>query len=270
MGLITVNFGVSRYGLYEGREFWESVLVEAHGMILDIFILGVVVLLLLNRFEKKREISELHSKIEFNRHIKSEDAKYNIISAIGLLNKVNQTKFDLHQCDLSGLIMTKANLSGSSIHAAKFLNTNLKDSNFTKINGERSIFNKATLNNVNFNSSRLYRADFTNTKARSIHLNNCEIIRTNFCDSDLNNSDFRNSKLDTISFERAILKNSDFRKCEFGKDISFVDADLQSSDFRDSINIPIADILKAKCFIKAKFDDNVLIELKNLKADLLI
>lgn len=270
VGYVTINFNDSKFGLYEKGDFWENILVEAHGFILDVFIIGFLLLIILNRVEKNREIKELHNKIEFNRYIKSDEAKYTIFSAIGILNKVKQTKFDLHQCDLSELIMTKTKLSGSSIHAVKFIRTNLKESELRNINGERPIFDNSNINSANFDKSRLYRAEFHNVKARSVKFLNCKIIRTNFIDSDLNNADFRNSFIEKTSFEKSILKNADFRNCEFGTEVSFVDADLQSANFSDSKNIPISEIIKAKCLVKARFDNHVIESLKRLKPDLII
>lgn len=270
IGFFTISFNDSKFGLYESTDFWENILVESHGFILDVFIIGFVFIIIMNHYEKRREIHELNNKIEFNRHIRTDEAKYTIFSAIGLLNKVKQTKFDLHQCDLSGLIMSKFNLSGSSIHAVNFTNSNIKESELRQVNGERTIFDNTNLTSSNFNSSRLYRAVFKKAKARSSNFANSKIVRTTILESDFNNSDFRNSWIDKTSFEKTILKNADFRNCNFGTEISFLDADLSGANFLGSKNIPITEIIKSKCVTKAKFDKEVLSALKNWKADLKI
>lgn len=268
IGIITINFNGLRFGLYNVTEFWENILVEAHGIIMDLFIVGFVLLTLTFRMEKKRSIKVLHNKIEFNRNIKTEEAKYNIFSSIGLLNEVKQTKIDLDQCELSDLIMTKINLTGSSINAVNFTSTNLRNSYFLKVKGGRAIFNNTNLINVKFIGSKLTRGEFNKVEARSSSFKDSEIVRTKFCDSDLNNIDFRDCVIDRVDFNRANLKNADFRNCKFGNEITFSDCDLQSSDFRTTVNLPILEIAKAKNLRKAKFDDDIVGKLKKLNVNI--
>lgn len=270
IGLLTISFGREKFGLYSQNEFWEGVLIEAHGMILDTLIIGLIILGLNNLMEKRREINQLHTQIDYNRHIRTIESKHRIVSCVQSLNNKKISKMDLHQCDLSHLVLPNKKLSNSSLHATVFSYTNLKNSDLSKVNAERPYFNKSRINNVCFDGSRLHRAEFNESIAKSTSFKNCNIFRTKFDSSNLNNADFRNSHFNKVSFVNSILRNADFRDCTFGDQISFSGADLQSSNFESSKNLDPNIILLAQSVKKAKFDPQIVKELKRLNPNIKI
>jgi len=268
VGYITTQMTDSKFGLYEDISFWENVIVEAHGMILDLLIVGVILIMILNRIEKKKNINELIEKIEFNRNLKTDEAKYTLMSAIRILNKMKVYKLDLHQCSLSKLIMTNINVSGSSIHAVDFYETNLKSSTFTSTNGVRTIFDCANIKGVDFNNSKFKRSNFNKVNARGSNFKECNITKSQFSEADLNNVDFRGCIINDTNFSNADLTNADFRDCEFSGNMTFDGALLQSSNFEGAKNLPFSEIIKAKSLKKTKFDEEIIIELRRLNANL--
>lgn len=255
--LITSLFTDKFCSLYVDREFIENILVEAHGMVLDLFFIGIILVFLTNKYEKRREINTLHFKLDSKRYLYNDEGKYEIVSIIKLLNKKGIYKFDLHQCNLSKLELPFYKFKGSSIHATNFSHTNLKAADFSNTHGERPIFDHARIKGIIFKGADLERAEFNETKGRGANFSSSNIFRSNFKNSDFNNIDLRESKLNIVSFNDSDLKNSDFRDASFGNDISFLNTNLQSANFKNVKNLNISELIKAKNLSKAKFDDEI-------------
>lgn len=62
--------------------FRENILVEAHGMLLDIFVIGVIILMLNQMGEKQRTIQRYQDEIDDFRKWESEEAAHRIAGNI--------------------------------------------------------------------------------------------------------------------------------------------------------------------------------------------
>ena len=76
--MFVVVFMSQRAGFYKTDDWYFNVLSEAHGMVLDILVIGVGVALLNKYSEKRRDISRYQEEIDDFRHWDSDEAAYRI------------------------------------------------------------------------------------------------------------------------------------------------------------------------------------------------
>lgn len=159
-------FKNTKWGLYN-RTFWESVLVEAHGMLLDILVFGVLLVWIAKKRENRLEVKRYIEEIDDFRGWKSEEAVRRIRGNILRLNRLGKTDIDLHHCFLKGADLRRANLRGAKLTGAvledaKFWMADLSDSKLWSANLEG-----ASLYEANLQGADLWRAKLKGAKVYS-------------------------------------------------------------------------------------------------------
>jgi hypothetical protein len=114
---------------YRDGEFWNNVLVEAHGMLLDILVLGIFVLWLDQRRDEAFLSQRYQEEIDDFRNWKSEEATHRIVGNIHRLVKLGVTEIDLYNCYLKNANLREANLERSRLWGADLGNANLRGVN---------------------------------------------------------------------------------------------------------------------------------------------
>lgn len=162
--IVIVAFVTWVRDLYSHATFWDSVLVEAHGMLLDILVFGVLLLWLNKKREIQLEAKRYVEEIDDFRGWKSEEAVRRIRGNIFRLNRLGKTDIDLHHCFLKGADLRRANLRGAKLTGAvledaKFWKADLCDSKLWSANLER-----ASLHEANLQGADLWRAKLKGAK----------------------------------------------------------------------------------------------------------
>lgn len=115
--------------------FIRDILVEAHGMLFDIFIIGTLIFalhkLVERRLEKKHNIQRWQEEIDDFRGWDEKEATFKIVGNIRRLNRNGITKIGLYGCflkqaflvgaDLRGAALDRADLRGADLGGAKQL-----------------------------------------------------------------------------------------------------------------------------------------------------
>jgi len=161
-----------------GKLSLDGFMTEVHGMLLDVFVFGVL-LSIYNGYKQKEEkedrirkqrIEEINSlRLELNdiKHGESEYVKLRIIYILKRLNVYGVEKFELPLINLSGI----------------------------KIEG------------VKFKDSNLMGCDFSDCEITNVKFINCNLSNSSFEASPIEDVSFENSILTGVSFEEAELKN---------------------------------------------------------------
>jgi hypothetical protein len=138
--LVTVIVIAISFRLYN-KEFFEGVLVEAHGMLFDLLVIGVFVLWLNKLGERRLTIRRYREEIEDFLGWDSDEAMHRIAGNIKRLNREGVTKIwlvraylpranlslaDLRDTNLRGAQLTKADLSGAQLDNADLHEANLR------------------------------------------------------------------------------------------------------------------------------------------------
>ncbi len=158
----------------------RDVLVEAHGLVFDLFVFGVV-LSFYEYIRSKRDKIERHiTEIDAFRTWHEKEASYRILYAIKELNNNG------------------------------FSEANLSNCYFEKANIQTLIFEKAILEDANFNSAFLNKVNMKNTQSEGAKFIGANISHTDFTDSNLQNTDFSGSNLAWVNLADAILGGPEF------------------------------------------------------------
>lgn len=121
-------------GLYRDRGFWDNVMVEAHGVVLEFLIIGILVFWVTRRAddrirrdrEAQKEIQSCHDKIDRFRGWEHAEAGVHIAWNIKRLNALGVTVIDLKHCHLKRVQLAYANLAGSDLTDADMTGTHLQ------------------------------------------------------------------------------------------------------------------------------------------------
>jgi BTB/POZ domain-containing protein KCTD9 len=147
------------------RNFLQNILVEAHGMLLDILVIGIFILWLNRLGEKRLEIRRYREEIDDFRGWDSDEAGYRIAGNVRRLNRNGITKIELGQChlvqvnligaDLRGANLSGANLNGAHLNGAHLLLANLNGAILSGVDLSRAHLSRAPLSGADLSGADL-------------------------------------------------------------------------------------------------------------------
>ncbi len=154
------------FGLYS-KDFFENLLVEAHGMLFDLLVISWFLFWLTKKGDKNRLIQDYLNQIEDLKDWSGEEANYRIVGNIKRLRELNYhgsinltfAKLDgaNFECiDLSGIDFTGASLSG-----ARLVQANLSNAKLICCNLSKSVTARAKFENSNFQGACIKDAKLT-------------------------------------------------------------------------------------------------------------
>lgn len=227
------------WGLYS-KKFFEDLLVGAHGTIIDLFVVGIV----LYWFEQRTQNREQAAKFESEkssaitrhkealgdlRYYRGSDAAYRTLSTMkrlmaldvhdfacpeANLENTNIDEFCFKQANMHAINFSQAKLSKVTMidckcDAAIFINSKLQQTKLTNVSLNRAKFCGAELSGVNFASCSIQRADFTNANLRSAVFKGVDCKGVNFTNADLRSANFKGAKNLTNKMLQT-AKNTDY------------------------------------------------------------
>ena len=230
-----------RYYLRDFDSFIQQVLAEAHGMIFDIAVIGILIFWLNQNGEIKQRIRTYKDEIDDFRLWESEEAAFRTVGNIKRLNRHKIHEINLVNCYLPRTNLNYANLSGSNMNSANITQSYLIESNLEN----------ARLNQTNFENSNLNQANLKGAYASG----------ANFKDSFLIKAQFENAFLIKANFNNAFLMEANLRNCYLmGADLE--NASLYKADLRGAKGLTVEQLSKVKTLYLAQFDDEILEQIK--------
>jgi hypothetical protein len=166
------------------KNFIEGIFVEAHGMILDVIVFGILILWLNQLNGKRRTVRGYKNEIEFFRGWESEEGVRRTVGNIKLLVELGVRDLDLKYCCLKGANFENLSLEGANLEGTNLEGANLKGANLKN----------AHLGGANLKSANLDYANLTST-----FLLNAELEGTSFIDIQGENTIWELSHLDLYS-----------------------------------------------------------------------
>jgi hypothetical protein len=133
--LVTIDLAFIK----EWRGFIENILVEAHGILVDILIFGILLTAYDKIKSKKEQLKRYIDELNDYRNWQEPEATYRIIGIIKRLNKIGKYDIDLKNCYLPG-----ADLLGLNLSEAKLFGANLTGANLCGIKLYKAKFSKET------------------------------------------------------------------------------------------------------------------------------
>lgn len=200
---------------YYGTDgFYSGVLVEAHGMILDLVVVGLLLLIVDIYREKRQSISHNTELIDDLRHWTSDEAAYRLRGSILRLNKMGTTSINLEGAYLKRIDMQAVCLSGSKLFSADFGEADLRKVDLSKSNLKGAYLGDADCRGSSFRSSSMYLTRCRRAKFTGATFEKARLEKTEFFDCDLQNSNFDSANLIECKFKGAKLRHADFRNAQ--------------------------------------------------------
>lgn len=237
-----VVLGLSfRYYLEDFDTFIQQVLAEAHGMIFDIAVIGILIFWLNHNGEIRQRIRTYKDEIDDFRLWESEEAAFRTVGNIKRLNRHKIHEINLVNCYLPRTNLNYVNLSGSNLNSSNVTQSSLIECNLEN----------ARLNQTNFESSNLNQANMKGAYASGANFKDAFMIKTNFEGAFLIKASFRNAFLMEANLQNCYVMGADFEN-----------ASLYKADFRGAKGLSLDQLAKAKTLYLAKFDDEILSQIK--------
>ncbi|HEY9046736.1 MAG TPA: pentapeptide repeat-containing protein [Ohtaekwangia sp.] len=241
--LVTVIvLGLSlKYYLHEFDSFVPQILAEAHGMIFDIAVIGILIFWLNQNGEIRQRIRTYKDEIDDFRLWESEEAAFRTVGNIKRLNRHKIHEINLVNCYLPRTNLNYVNLASSNMNSANISQSSLIESNLEN----------ARLNQTNFENSNLNQANLKGAYASG----------ANFKDAFLIKSQFENAFLIKANFNNAFLMEANLQNC-YVMGADFENASLYKADLRGAKGLTVEQLAKVKTLYLARFDEEILEQIK--------
>lgn len=236
------------YYLYDFNAFWAQILAEAHGMIFDIAVIGILIFWLNQNGEVRQRIRMYKDEIDDFRLWESEEAAFRTVGNIKRLNRHKIHEINLVNSYLAKTNLNYVNLKGSNLNSANISNSSLIETNLES----------SRLNQTNFENSNLNHAVLRNAYVSGANLKDAYLIKADFEGAFLIKTNFKNAYLMEANMKNSYLMGADFEN-----------ASLYKADFRGAKGLTIDQLAKAKTLYLAKFDDDLMAHAKEMIPELI-
>lgn len=235
LAILVISLSLPYY-LENFHSFYGQVLAEAHGMIFDIAVIGILIFWLNKTGEKRSRIRTYKDEIDDFRLWESQEAAFR---TVGNIKRLNRHK--LFNIDLAHSYLVKTNLNHVKLIEANLNYANIFNSDLIAANLEGSRLNQTNFENCNMNQAMLRKAYASGASFKDAYL-----IKANFEKSFLIKADFTNAFLMEANLQGAYLTGADF-----------TNANLYKADFRGAKGLTIEELAKSRTLYLAKFDEDI-------------
>jgi uncharacterized protein YjbI with pentapeptide repeats len=202
------------YYLEDFRGFFKEVLAEAHGMLFDIAIIGILIYWLRENGEKQLRIKMYKDEIDDFRQWESEEAAFRTVGNIKRLNRHKITEINLVNCHMTKTNMSHVDLTGSNLNSSNFSHANAIECNFSGTRANQTNFENAKMNQANFEGAFASGANFKDTFLIKANFKNAFLIKSDFTNAYLMEADLSNCHLTGATFDEASLYKANLKGAE--------------------------------------------------------
>ncbi len=230
-----------KFWINDFDNFYFQILAEAYGMIFDIAVIGMLLFWLNQNGDTRQRIRTYKDEIDDFRLWESEEAAFRTVGNIKRLNRHRIHEINLVNCYMARTNLNYVNLGASNMNSANFSNSSLIETNLEN----------TRLNQTNFENSNLNQANLKNAYASGANFKDAFLIKAQFESAFLIKTSFRNAFLMEANLQNSYLMGADFEN-----------ASLYKADLRGAKGLTIEQLTKAKTLYLAKFDDEILEQVK--------
>jgi BTB/POZ domain-containing protein KCTD9 len=229
------------YYLRDFDTFIQQVLAEAHGMIFDIAVIGILIFWLNQNGEIRQRIRTYKDEIDDFRLWESEEAAFRTVGNIKRLNRHKIHEINLVNCHLPRTNLNYVNLAASNLNSSNISQSTLIEANLEN----------ARLNQTNFENSNLNQAILKGAYASGAVFKDAFLIKAQFEGAFLIKANFNNAFLMEANLQNCYVMGADFEN-----------ASLYKADLRGAKGLTVEQLSKVKTLYLAKFDDEILEQVK--------
>lgn len=213
---IVVKLTISKVDSAYDKQFIRDVLIEAHGMLFDILIIGTFIfalhMLVEKRREKKRNIQKWLEEIDDFRGWKSEEAMHRIVGNIKRLNRNGFTKINLLGCNLIDANLNFANLKEAELNSVALIGAKLYLANLSGASLYNAELRGAVLDESNLKVANFYNADLTEASLYLAKLNEAKLDLAILKKANLELADLEGASLGGANLKQANLREANLKR----------------------------------------------------------
>ncbi|KWS22204.1 pentapeptide repeat-containing protein [Pseudomonas syringae] len=227
----TTVFPNTTLGIYN-RGFWENVLVELHGMLIELAVVGVLLLWLDGRREHAKSILQSKEELTDYAELDFPEAHLRKMGALKRLSVAKSTNFTVRDLHLVGRELKSLRLKGCSVIGMKLTGGKITSTSFENVDMRSSNFVDCTIKNTSFMAVKMYSCKFQGAKLTGVKFEDVDINRAEFINCTMPNTVFKMVSLAGVRFD-----GSDLGRCSFlgARDIDV--AQLAKANNLDYISI---------------------------------
>lgn len=186
-------------GKYSDRNYLENILLEAHGMIFDLIVIGVLSTWLIKRGQKRQMIQHYQDEIDDFRNWESAEAAHKILGNIKRLNKLKVTRIDLSFCYLKKIQIKSVNLEKAELYKTNLAGSSMERTNFNGASMTESDLSETRLRFSSMKGTRLGYANLENSDLRDVDLEGADLYKANLNNANLRGANLRVARSITIN-----------------------------------------------------------------------
>lgn len=224
--VIVIGLTLIKYG-YKGN-FEENIMVEAHGMLFDILVIGIFIFTLHSLGKKRLESQGYQDEIDDFREWKSEEATYRILGNIKRLNRNGVTKIDLSNCYLEKATLREAQLQGADLTEANLQGTDLREAQL-----QGGDLTGANLRGADLREAQLQGADLADAKLQGAHLQKAQLQGAHLGGAKLQGAYLYQANLQGASLYQVNLQGEDLREANL-QEADLYQANLENAQLREA------------------------------------
>lgn len=225
------------YYLEDFDDFYGQVLAEAHGMIFDIAVIGILIFWMNKSGEIRLRIKTYKDEIDDFRLWKSEEAAFRTVGNIKRLNRHKIYNLNLVNCYLCRTNLNYCQLQESNLNSADISTSQLIECDLRN----------ARLNQTNFENSTLNQAKLSHSYASGANFKDSFLIKADMQSAYLIKSDLSGAFLMEAKLQGAFLTGA-----------NLTGANLYKADLRGAIGLTIEQLEKARTLYLARLDPELM------------
>jgi uncharacterized protein YjbI with pentapeptide repeats len=203
MAFFVIVFGTSLwYWVHDFNGFAQNVLAEAHGLLFDLLVIGVLLLALNRKGEQKLNIRRYKEEIEDYLGWQADEAKYRIVGNIKRLNRQGISDINLKAAYLRGVKLRNSNLVGADLRGA-----DLRGADLVGVNLEGANLRAADLSGADLFGASLQEADLSGANLQATDLPGANLWRANLSRTRLTGADLFGANLQEANLNGARLND---------------------------------------------------------------
>ncbi len=159
VAVVVLGLSMSYY-IADFHGFWGQILAEAHGMIFDIAVIGILIFWLNQNGEIRQRIRTYKDEIDDFRLWESEEAAFRTVGNIKRLNRHKIFEINLVNCHLARTNLSHVNLKASNLNSSNISNSSLIETNLENTRLNQTILENSNLNQANLRGAYASGANF--------------------------------------------------------------------------------------------------------------
>ncbi len=209
---LVIVFILTVYTTKQGytSEFYENILVEAHGMLFDILILGAFVFWINKRGDKVREIKRLENELKYYIEYTRPEATFHVSKIITQLNDLGVYKLNLIRVYLEGASMLCARFEDT-----QFIGNWLSRAFFHEGIFEKCFFHRSECNETNFELAEITECRFIDCSFDATKFKETVFSAVQFEGCDFRSADFTEANLYSCTFINCTMRHCHFEEAAF-------------------------------------------------------